>query len=540
MGSKFCNLNVYGGDLAAVESLCPDFAVRSLVPGWVTVASESLAWGETQKAAARLSKALPVPVLSTEYFDDDYVEFALFQSGRRAARHVPAEFEAFRRIPGKSKAWAEVLGLSEENENLLPLVFKETDPETSLHLLECVLGCPLWVDAEWMDDAALPTKDYLENYLSKKREKKRIRSRTKLTLLDEITGDFDGSYPLIKREAESGQFSFWDIQDGKFRKLFQKEYPDILPQMASYRSPGQTESALLMHGSWFHNGKSGRFAQAFSEEGEVLDQWFCEGDEEGVSPYISLLDQDRTYDEGVCRNFRTHKVDWDLGLARDYTAIYTPLRFADGRLVIAYSKKQSLQSEFLMSFRPDGSDRVVREVPYGQYVYGQCWDSPIVSGDKLYYGSGKRIFCCNSLLEELWAIEIDEPIGYSRPHLDEITQTLYLPHLHDLLALDLKTKKIRAKAASIPVKYLIILGILPGVGPILRMGDSTIQVWNSDLEPVSSHRTKGSVGKIISQDGRIYLRTHQKEGYRIQWTNGEPEYIVTRPACLRLYELTMK
>lgn len=33
MGSKFCNLNVYGGALSAVEALCPELMVRAAVPG---------------------------------------------------------------------------------------------------------------------------------------------------------------------------------------------------------------------------------------------------------------------------------------------------------------------------------------------------------------------------------------------------------------------------------------------------------------------------------------------------------------------------
>ena len=30
MGSKFCNLNIHGADLAAIESLCPNHIVRSI------------------------------------------------------------------------------------------------------------------------------------------------------------------------------------------------------------------------------------------------------------------------------------------------------------------------------------------------------------------------------------------------------------------------------------------------------------------------------------------------------------------------------
>jgi len=33
------------------------------------------------------------PMLSTEYFDDDYVEFAVYENGKFLTRHVPVEYE---------------------------------------------------------------------------------------------------------------------------------------------------------------------------------------------------------------------------------------------------------------------------------------------------------------------------------------------------------------------------------------------------------------------------------------------------------------
>ncbi len=72
MGSKFCNLNVYSGGLAAVEAQCPGLAARAVVPGWITAAGDDETdWGEIRKLAKRLSK--DGIVLYTEYFDDDYV-----------------------------------------------------------------------------------------------------------------------------------------------------------------------------------------------------------------------------------------------------------------------------------------------------------------------------------------------------------------------------------------------------------------------------------------------------------------------------------
>ena len=162
MGSKFCNLNIYHGDLAAVEAQCPGLAARAVVPGWISAAGDDETdWGEIRKLAKRMSK--DGTVLYTEYFDDDYVDFSVYRDGRRAARHVPAEYEGAPRAAGKPRAWAELFGLSPEMEKALRTVFQETSPERSLRLLECVLGCPLWVDGEFLEDAQPPEPDYLRD-----------------------------------------------------------------------------------------------------------------------------------------------------------------------------------------------------------------------------------------------------------------------------------------------------------------------------------------------------------------------------------------
>ena len=57
MGSKFCNLNVCGGDLAAVAAQCPGLAARAVVPGWITAAGDDETdWGGLRKLAKRMSR----------------------------------------------------------------------------------------------------------------------------------------------------------------------------------------------------------------------------------------------------------------------------------------------------------------------------------------------------------------------------------------------------------------------------------------------------------------------------------------------------
>ena len=241
MGSKFCNLNVYSGGLAAVEAQCPGLAARAVVPGWITAAGDDETdWGEVRKLAKRLSKEYTV--LYTEYFDDDYVDFSVYREGRRSARHVPAEYEGAPRAAGKPRAWAELFGLSPEMEKALRTVFQETSPERSLRLLECVLGCPLWVDGEFLADAQPPEPDCLRDYLAQKAAERKIKNATKLTLLDEQVGDFDYTYPQLRWE-DGDRKSIWAVRDGKLRRLFEAE----LPGRVSAASEGEGEFLLVLN-----------------------------------------------------------------------------------------------------------------------------------------------------------------------------------------------------------------------------------------------------------------------------------------------------
>ena len=65
MGEFYCSINVRSSDADGVAALLPDFAPQSILPGWVTAAVPQFDAPDAQKAAKRLSKALPQPVLTT-------------------------------------------------------------------------------------------------------------------------------------------------------------------------------------------------------------------------------------------------------------------------------------------------------------------------------------------------------------------------------------------------------------------------------------------------------------------------------------------
>lgn len=495
MGIKFGNLNIHGADLAAIESLCPNYLVRSISQNWITVAGENLEWGATQKEAKRLSKALPHHVLSTEYFDDDYVEFTVYYNGKRVARHVPAEYESFARSPGKSKVWAEHLGLSQEAEKELQVVFKESNPETSLRLMECVLNCPLRLDADSINSALSPAQEYLTEYLERKNAEKKIKNQTKLVLLDEVTGDFGWSitYPAVRKEHKDTIKSFWDIQYDTLRKLFEKPISGTLRDTFA-QSRG--ENVFLLTFEKTSTEKVEETTYVFSDEGEELEAF-----DAGNSMLVhgAFLDRDRVFLEGQCWNIRTHEQEWNIGIEQTKYGTCTPCCLKNGRLAIVYDTMGNPLNSYLTSFQPDGSDKIVLELPQFRH-----WSYPVAYNNDFLLGCGSFLTCYDSFLEKLWSVDLGENVGQlGKPFLDVNAKMLYMSTYRRVTVFDLEKRRIHAIRDISDGEDCYLYDVLPSVGPIMLTGDSSIQVWNSELTPISRHRAKGAIGKIIHQDGKV-------------------------------------
>lgn len=530
MGSKFCNLNVFGGDLAAVEAQCPGLAARAVSPGWITAAGDGETdWGEIRKLAKRLSKDWIV--LYTEYFDDDYVDFSVYRDGRRAARHVPAAYEGFPRIAGKPRAWAELFGLSPEMEKALRTVFQETSPERSLRLLECVLGCPLWVDGEFLADAQPPEPDCLRDYLAQKAAERKIRNATKLTLLDEQVGDFDYTYPQLRWE-DGDRKSIWAVRDGKLWRLFEAE----LPGRVSAASEGEGEFLLVLNqaimlpeedsdGADYRNHY---WAYFLSEDGTLRDTLDL-GEE--AAALGGFLDRDRIFLDRDCYDLRARRWEWPLeeGLAVSGSP---PCRLSGGRVALRCYRGST---EYLITFLPDGSERVTRELP------SDCGKGGILAyGDGLLLNLGRELVCYDAYLTERWRAQLREGAwapDFYEMQLDETSKMLYLQAYDRVISFDLRQHRIRAERQLAAGEHCFLHGVLPGVGAVMLVGDSTIQVWDADLKLISRHRTKGAITRFLRQDGKTFLLTRGWPQNDFRMTENGYDFVCLRSGCLRLYEL---
>lgn len=144
MGAKFCNLNLRGASRESLRELPAGYRAFPWDNGWTTLTSPALQWGQTQDLAKALSAALGCPVLATEYFDDDYVEFSVYRDGKRAARHVPVGYENLQPSRGSPEKFLTALDLNGTDSPRLRKIFRVEDPEGAVHLLESLLGCPIF------------------------------------------------------------------------------------------------------------------------------------------------------------------------------------------------------------------------------------------------------------------------------------------------------------------------------------------------------------------------------------------------------------
>lgn len=153
MGRQFYNLNIYGAVSTAIADGIPESRIYHCAEKWLTVTSPYFTWGNTQKYAKAFSKSLGCPVLSTEYFDDDYVEFALYCAGKLITKHIPVAYENFAKKKGNAAKIIDCLALNLTDESALKKALAVSDCEESVHLIESFLGCPIFD----VKDGAPPT-----------------------------------------------------------------------------------------------------------------------------------------------------------------------------------------------------------------------------------------------------------------------------------------------------------------------------------------------------------------------------------------------
>ncbi len=202
MGSKFCNLNVRGPiEPEAEKALPPGVGIFPWDNGWTTLTDPEFQWGGVQNWAKKLSAVTEAAVLSTEYFDDDYVEFTVYKGGKRVARHVPVTYEDLRKSRGRPEKFLEALGLNLAEASRLKKIFQVADCELATVLMESFLGCPIFGVDEETPPTELPSPELSRSFAGEESP-----VRVTVTRRRPKTGQPPYAYTLDKPPDPAGVF----------------------------------------------------------------------------------------------------------------------------------------------------------------------------------------------------------------------------------------------------------------------------------------------------------------------------------------------
>ena len=213
-----------------------------------------------------------------------------------------------------------------------------------------------------------------------------------------------------------------------------------------------------------------------------------------------------------------------------------PCHLHGGRLALCYNIRDAggERRRHLATFLPDGSEQVTRELP------GDCHEHGILAyGDGLLLNLGRELVCYDAFLTERWRAQLGEgrTPDFYETRLDEVSEILYLYAYNRVAAFDLRQHRIRAERQLADGESCFLHGVLPGVGAVMLVGDSTIQVWDADLKLISRHRVKGAVTQLLPRDGKIALITNTEPRDDFRQVGDGWDIVRVRDGCVRLYEL---
>ena len=522
MGTKFANLQIYSPDAAAVAALCPQDTVVQSVENWVTVTGAPIEWGTAQAIAKRLSKSLPHPILSTEYFDDDYVEFSVYQNGKCTAKHIPVSYEHFRRKLGKPAQFVEAFSLGAECAEQLKVIFQETDPARSVRLMECVLHCPIWP----APDTSSTDPAFLTEYLANKKKKQNIKNASKLVLLDEEPGDFEGTYPIVRYESPGGdRKSIWEISaEGTLAKAFSADFKGRISEACS-----SDRYFLLTVTEWSPQEPAMRM-YTFDHRGDVLNQFLCADNRPRP---IFPLTEELLFSNGRCWDFASHQLKWDLLLGDFPYGIEGVCQLPGQRYAALYDLGWYDQERAHLSiFGEDGSIQHSIALPSTFH-----WTVPVVHDGQIYVACGisetESVLCCyDDCLTEQWRLPYPGRYHHADPFFDQKTATIYFhAAAGDLCSFDLNGHCIKARRNTLDMEATP-LGVIPGLGLAVMTGGSLFEIWNSELQMISRHRTKGTIQRVIHRNGCHYVLSQRRGDWETA-DNGEKYHT----GSLFLYEL---
>lgn len=133
--------------------------------GWVSLLHSEFSWGSVEEYALSLSQDLHDPVLAVSYFDDDILSIGVYLKGTLVNQHIKS-YGDYDIDDKELDIWSfiQTLDIQVTPEEVRSALFSQ-DIEKQVEELEELLGLPLWIDAEWIDESDLEHYEEIINRL---------------------------------------------------------------------------------------------------------------------------------------------------------------------------------------------------------------------------------------------------------------------------------------------------------------------------------------------------------------------------------------
>jgi hypothetical protein len=534
MGTTLASCHVYGQKTEVVRPLLEEgYIPVSLSEGWTSVLSRAGDCELSDKTAKKLSKALDAPVLSFLYFDDDLMTLVLFSGGRLGAQYR-MDYGAEPYL-AHCDAFAEALGWEKKRSERLRLIFKCSDLDEKIALLEEFFGVALRVCTEFIGDGA---EEYMRScgdtlyraYEEKQKKLNRITNQTRAVLTQEMDAKLACGQPCIAVRRAEGE----DTYDSDMGEALELVGDVLQPKLGNFRMRSFSPK-LYTSREWVtiadvmgvplrvsHNGQT--LSRVPLTEGVNVAAVLDNGDIIGVAHHGAA-----EQDEGcmVLRITPRGDMVWRVTLDGMFFRVL-PVR--NGASLYCGVCRFDSGEGMLMKLGEDGRIQTSLQTPYVNshtelrfhdgwiYYLGDYWD-----------GS-----CHNVLLkldESLRIVETEEaPAGisiYSDAYFDRRHGRVYYNALDKrIVRFDLAEMRYTVATTDDEI-YLQLAdedGHIYGVS-----GFSTLCVLDADMKLISRHRLKGTIFDVCRSEMGVHALT--ATGDMAAWGFPEP------PCYVRVYRI---
>ena len=277
MGTTLASFHVYQKSPEAIRPLLGEgYTAVALSEGWTSVLSRVGECELVDKPAKKLSKALDAPVLSFLYFDDDLMTLALFKGGKLCAQYrMNYGTEPY---VAHCDAFTETLGWDKALSGRLRRIFKCSDLEEKIAMLEEFFGVALRVDAEFIKNGAdsfirKRGDAVFREYEAKQKKLSKIKNKTQAVLTQELDAKLSCADPFIA--SYRGNTNIYEHELGEALELVGDE---LKPMMGSFRMSGFSAKIYPCR-EWYTvtnefglMGKQGYTCLRVNREGKVLGE----------------------------------------------------------------------------------------------------------------------------------------------------------------------------------------------------------------------------------------------------------------------------